>query len=471
VVLVDAGYLLASGGELVVGQADRRRLLVDSGALIGALLERAAERFEGELLRLYWYDGARDRVPTPEQRSIAQLAHVKVRVGNVNRSGQQKGVDALLRSDLEALASHGAVSDAVLLAGDEDMLSAVEVAQAYGVRVHVWGVEPTYGSNQSERLLWESDTSEVLDAEFLRPFFSQRLQAVPQLSRPAVSPAPDEQAGGDSSVTPLPLDTADGVGPAADLTARVGGPRGVAETLGAADAAAGVAGAAGPLSAEPVDPGELLSAEPDATGPLSAEPGGEPGVPSVQPPAAAAGGADRAVSEREFPSGTARAEGTVGTAGAGMPGAPSGRASDSAAGGPVAGVVDTGGASDPGEAVQPANGRGPVRAVPSPADLARLHPPTWRPIATRHGLGPNGPEQDRMLEIGEHIAGRWLVTRGRDHLVDLLPGPFLPVVIDHELLVEAEQELGASLRPYEEARRWLRDGFWNRIYREFGIMV
>jgi len=456
VVLVDAGYLLASGGELVVGQADRRRLLVDSAALIAALLERAAQRFEGDLLRLYWYDGARDRVPTPEQRSIAQLAHVKVRVGNVNRSGQQKGVDALLRSDLEALASHGAVSDAVLLAGDEDMLSAVEVAQAYGVRVHVWGVEPTYGSNQSERLLWESDTSEVLDAEFLRPFFSQRLQAVPQLSRPAVSAAPDDGAAGDQAVTPLTADATGGVGPAADLTAGAAGTVATGEALAAAGAAGGLAGAAGPLSAEP---------------------GGEPGVLSAEPPAAAAitaesasGGRDR-LGPAGGVGGVGGADGTPETAGASVTGRASGGGHIPAGRGPVAGVADTIAAPDPGHGDQPANGRGAVRAVPSPADLARLHPPTWRPTPTRHGLGPNGPEQHRMLEIGEHIAARWLVTRGRDHLVDLLPGPFLPVVIDHELLVEAEQELGASLRPYEEARRWLRDGFWNRIYREFGITV
>ena len=72
-------------------------------------------------------------------------------------------MDAQIRADMEALARHRAITDAVLIAGDEDMVPAVEAAQAYGVRVHLWGVEPPYGTNQAERLVWESDTVDVLD--------------------------------------------------------------------------------------------------------------------------------------------------------------------------------------------------------------------------------------------------------------------------------------------------------------------
>ncbi len=49
--------------------------------------------------------------------------------------------------------------------------------------------------------------------------------------------------------------------------------------------------------------------------------------------------------------------------------------------------------------------------------------------------------------------------------------PILPPVIDKELLVEAEKDLGLSLRAYQEAREWLRDAFWARVHREFGIGV
>jgi len=169
-VLVDAGYLYASVGQLVLGRTSRREFRVAAEPLIGALMARADRTTPGGLLRMYWYDAARDRVPTVEQRQIAALPNVKVRLGNLNSAGQQKGVDAQLRQDLELLAKHRAVSDVVLIAGDEDMVPAVEAAQAYGVRVHVWGIEPPYGVNQAERLVWEADTVDQLDAEFCRPY-------------------------------------------------------------------------------------------------------------------------------------------------------------------------------------------------------------------------------------------------------------------------------------------------------------
>ena len=80
-----------------------------------------------------------------------------------------------------------------------------------------------------------------------------------------------------------------------------------------------------------------------------------------------------------------------------------------------------------------------------------------------------GPDRQRVEEAGEHVAQKWILTRGEDNIRDLLPGPILPPVIDKELLVEAEKELGLSLRPYQEAREWLRDAFWERVRRQFGI--
>jgi hypothetical protein len=191
---------------------------------------------------------------------------------------------------------------------------AVEAAQAYGVRVHVWGIEPPYGVNQAERLVWEADTVDQLDAEFCRPY-------------------------------------------------------------------------------------------------LELEPG---------------------VGEEEV---------TV--------------------------------------AVEPREER---HAVPTPADVfaaRKLGTPPPKPVAV--AVGPPdrpdrpdrperpGPERPEMEQIGARIAARWLLTRGRENVADLLPGPVLPTVIDKELLVEAEEEISRSLRPYEEARRALRDGFWAKLHQEFGI--
>lgn len=303
-VLVDVGYVYATAGLLVASNISRRAFAVNVDGLVAALIDRVRTKVPGDLLRVYWYDAARDRVPTVEHRLVATIPNVKVRLGNLNAAGQQKGVDAQLRQDLEALARNRAVTDVVLITGDEDMVSAVEAAQAYGVRVHVWGIEPPYGVNQAERLVWEADTRDELDADFIRPFVTVNVSAV------------------------LP---------------------------------------------------------PTATRPTPA---------SVMAPA-----------RRPVP-------------------VPSGAS----------------------------------RPTPGPALL--LPPPVSPPQL--------GPSQKDMEAVGQRIAERWLVTRGRDNVGDLLPGPILPVVIDRELLTEAEQILDRSLRPFEDARRALRNGFFDRLRREFG---
>jgi uncharacterized LabA/DUF88 family protein len=300
--MVDVGYIYAAAGELLFSTASRREYRVDTDKLIQALTRQADSQVRGELLRVYWYDAARDRVPTIDQRVIAQMSWVKLRLGNLNARGQQKGVDAQIRADMEALARHRAITDAVLVAGDEDMVPAVEAAQAFGVRVHLWGVEPPFGTNQAERLVWESDTVEVLDRAFMEPYFSRQTVAAPE------------------HVPSVPL-----------------------------------AGASVP------SPAQLFGERP--------------------------------------------------------------------------------------------HHRSPVRpAGHAMAIVARL-----------------GPDRERVEEAGEHVAQKWILTRGEDNIRDLLPGPILPPVIDKELLVDAEKELGLSLRPYQEAREWLRDAFWERVRRQFGI--
>ena len=318
-IMVDVGYIYASAGELLFSAASRREYKVDADKLIQSLSKHAEDQVRGELLRIYWYDAARDRVPTIDQRVIAQMPWVKLRLGNLNARGQQKGVDAQIRADMEALARHRAITDSVLIAGDEDMVPAVEAAQAFGVRVHLWGIEPPYGTNQAERLVWESDTVDVLDGSFLRPYFSKNPTAVDPRSDPALA------SMGNSPTAPTP--------------AQLFGehrPRSVTRTGG-------------------------------------------------------------------FPA-----------------------------------IRDTGG----------------FPAIRDTGPMPRL-----------------GPDRARVEEAGEHVAQKWILTRGRDNIRDLLPGPILPPVIDKELLVDAEKELGLSLRPYQEAREWLRDAFWERVHREFGISL
>lgn len=174
-IFVDAGYVYASVGLLVAGTEDRRGFDLDAEGLIDAFIDKARVIFaDSRLLRVYWYDGARRRIHTPEQQSIAELPDVKVRLGNLNANNQQKGVDSLIRSDLESLARHRAISDAALVGGDEDLVSAVEAAQGYGARVHLWGIEAAEGRNQAEPLLWEVDSQRTFDLDFCKPFVTRR---------------------------------------------------------------------------------------------------------------------------------------------------------------------------------------------------------------------------------------------------------------------------------------------------------
>ncbi|MFF5469417.1 NYN domain-containing protein [Streptomyces achromogenes] len=177
-IFVDAGYLYAAAGRLVAGTEDRRAIDLDAEGLIEALIDRARALFaDSRLLRVYWYDGARRRIHTAEQQAIAELPDVKVRLGNLNANNQQKGVDSLIRTDLESLARHRAISDAALLGGDEDLVSAVEAAQGYGARVHLWGVEAPEGRNQAEPLLWEVDSQRTFDLDFFKPYVSRHTAA------------------------------------------------------------------------------------------------------------------------------------------------------------------------------------------------------------------------------------------------------------------------------------------------------
>jgi hypothetical protein len=187
--------------------------------------------------------------------------------------------------------------------------------------VHLWGIEPPYGTNQAERLVWESDTVDVLEGSFLRPYFTKNLSAP--------DPRSDPTLGSMGSL---------GSSPTAPTPAQIFGER-------------------------PVRP-------------VSRNTGSFPALRDTG----------------SFPA-----------------------------------IRDTG-------------------------PMPRL-----------------GPDRSRVEEAGEHVAQKWILTRGRDNIRDLLPGPILPPVIDKELLVDAEKELGQSLRPYQEAREWLRDAFWERVHREFGI--
>jgi uncharacterized LabA/DUF88 family protein len=171
IVLVDAGYLLGAAASLLAGEPSRSRITVDHPALIQGLRERAESDTERPLLRIYWFDGAPDRVPQPEHRRLRVMPRVTVRLGALTRSDgrwAQKGVDAAMHAELTELARNRACSDIVLVTGDGDLLPGMMAAKEHGVAVHLWAVLAADGDyNQSEDLVAEADERRVLDRAWI----------------------------------------------------------------------------------------------------------------------------------------------------------------------------------------------------------------------------------------------------------------------------------------------------------------
>jgi uncharacterized LabA/DUF88 family protein len=167
---VDSGYLIAQAGEGLHGTKSRARLEIDYPGLIDQVIDSAKDAEGLTLLRLYWYDASANGSPEFEQRQVARLPRVKMRLGRLvedRRSGglKQKGVDSRIVLDLVKLAYDRAVATAYLLAGDEDLVEGVKMAQETGVRVILLDIP---GGSISYQLLQEADDVLRLDEEWLR---------------------------------------------------------------------------------------------------------------------------------------------------------------------------------------------------------------------------------------------------------------------------------------------------------------
>ncbi len=121
---VDAGYLLASAATRVTGTSLRNGIHVEYRALIQALVDQAEQVSGLPLLRVHWYDSAKDGVPDPQQERIGELPKVKLRLGRFGVDGQQKGVDLRIGLDLVAHARNDAADVFFLVSGDDDLTEA-----------------------------------------------------------------------------------------------------------------------------------------------------------------------------------------------------------------------------------------------------------------------------------------------------------------------------------------------------------
>ena len=193
-VFVDAGYLFAQGSTLLTGsRVPRQRISLDPEASAKLFCDLAANAAPGaRLLRIYWYDGLiRGGSQTAEHVALGRMPNMKLRLGLVNSRGEQKGVDALIVTDLIDLARNRAISDAVILSGDEDIRIGVQIAQTFGVRVRLAGIKPALGS-QSPDLVAEADSHVELGADELKLLLSIA-ELAPAAAEPQIGDAAQDQ--------------------------------------------------------------------------------------------------------------------------------------------------------------------------------------------------------------------------------------------------------------------------------------
>lgn len=194
-ILVDVGYLCSQTAVALTGGSQRGAVTLtrDGVDCVHALLNAAL--VDGlDVLRLYWYDGAVNRIPNHGQRLLGQTPQVKVRLGDMN-DGRQRGVDKLIQRDLTALSENKAVTDIVLVSGDSDMIDEFDAAGQFGVTMRLWGVLAAPGfHSQSSRLVMAADHHRLFGSDWVRMFASAKPIAEPA---PAVADT-TEPADGDT---------------------------------------------------------------------------------------------------------------------------------------------------------------------------------------------------------------------------------------------------------------------------------
>lgn len=186
-VFVDAGYLFAQGSTALTGSTKQRiHLKLNETAIIHELTTLASSKAENcPLLRIYWYDGSYNHRLSLEHERLAHMDFIKLRLGVISGHGQQKGVDSLIVTDLIDLARNHAITDALLLTGDEDVRIGVQIAQSFGVRIHLLGIDPSRGS-QSRPLMREADTTTEWSKDTVANFLSVKAPLLTDTSVPPV---------------------------------------------------------------------------------------------------------------------------------------------------------------------------------------------------------------------------------------------------------------------------------------------
>ena len=467
-IYVDAGYLLASAATRVTGTSLRRGVQVDHAKLVRGLIEQAESDSGMPLLRVNWYDsgGRPGGMPDMQQEDIGLLPRVKLRLGRLSHSGEQKGVDLRMGLDLATYGRNRVVDIIYLVSGDDDLTEAVEEAQFHGLQVIVLAV-PDMRSRPyavARNLQREADGVILLDAEVIDA-------AVKPVAIPAaLIPGGDEtgEAGQPDAVGELTEQLDAGGEPAVaggePAAGQPGSAPGVADTVPTPDVATPAvfgkpltpAGGGGDIARVPAAAAASDGAAADMDAASTTPGAGTPGRPSRSVAGAAAAAA--------------------GGAGAGSPGAP-----DEAVTGQTA-SRHTAEAASQGTLAAEASDEDSGPGGPTPAVLAGKRPTAILPPkaltapvlwSSNTGAGQRdedpGITADLIDAVARQVVTSWVTSASPEALVELRRGePYIPGDLDRTLLLDLASRSG-EYDIDEVARHMLRERFWELVKRvKFG---
>ena len=166
---VDAGYVLADGAMAVHGTRRGESVSWDYEGLLQLLSSLARERSGLPLLRCYWYEATVDGRRTAEQDALADVPGIKLRVAKI-RPGRREGVETEIQRDLTTLARNNAISDALVVSGEEDLAQVIADVQDLGLRVTLVHIAVDGNWTISRALRQESDDILEIGGEHLRPY-------------------------------------------------------------------------------------------------------------------------------------------------------------------------------------------------------------------------------------------------------------------------------------------------------------
>lgn len=469
-IYVDAGYLLASAATRVTGTSLRRGVQVDHAKLVRGLIEQAESDSGMPLLRVNWYDsgGRPGGMPDMQQEDIGLLPRVKLRLGRLSHSGEQKGVDLRMGLDLATYGRNRVVDIIYLVSGDDDLTEAVEEAQFHGLQVIVLAV-PDQRSRPyavARNLQREADGVLLLDAEVIDA--AVKPVAIPAALIPggdengeagqsdAVGELTEQLAAGaelvDSGAEPAPTQAQSDLSPAPVPTPDVATPA----IFGKAPTQVGAGGDISRASATAA----ANDGSAAGTGAATTTPGaGTPGQPSRSGAGAAAAGGAGAGNQ------SAPDQAAEGEAASRQP-ADAARASQ----GPLAAEAsddDTGDTGPGGPTPAVLAGKRPTAILPPKALTA---PVLW---SSNTGAGHRdedpGITADLIDAVARQVVTSWVTSASPEALVELRRGePYIPGDLDRTLLLDLASRSG-EYDIDEVARHMVRERFWELVKRvKFG---